>query len=133
MRPNLHPINNKGDQENKVKVFGAIGTCLTEPVYMYGDNVQADEFIKFLRLVKSKVKVGYNKPILLYDGAPGHTANKVKKVLNELFTPLLNVPHSSNFNSIETLWSVAKNYYYKLHLANKSEEVDYKGMEARVT
>lgn len=30
-----------------------------------------------------------------------------------------NVPHSSNFNAIETLWSCAKTHFYKLLLINK--------------
>ena len=50
-----------------------------------------------------------------------HTANASKRVLDELFTPLWNVPHTSSLNSIESLWSVVKTRLKKLMLSRFQE------------
>ena len=42
-------------------------------------------------------------------------------VTRQMFEPLLNVPYSSDFNAIETLWSVSKNNYNKLWLMEKTD------------
>ena len=56
------------------------------------------------------------KAVLFFDGHPSHTTKKSLALANRLFEPLRNVPHSCNFNSIEKLWSVAKNNLMKILL-----------------
>ena len=72
---NKHHIN---DQRMAVTVYGAIGSCLSEPVYSLGTSTNQLEYQEFIKKVKSKVKVPGSKPILLYDGAPAHTTNASK-------------------------------------------------------
>ena len=89
---------------------------MTEPVYMYGQSTNKEEFQKFLLKIKEKVKadLAHTKPILYIDGAPAHSSHESMTEMSKHFTPLLAVPYSSEFNAIETLWSVSKNNYAKL-------------------
>ena len=54
------------------------------------------------------------KAFLLFDGHTAHKATKSKILARRLFHAFSTVPHSSDFNSIETVWSVAKRNFQKL-------------------
>lgn len=96
-----------------VTVYGAIGSCLTEPVYMTAKSTNKVDFVKFLRLVKAKQRSPYTKPVLFYDQASAHTSGIGQTFLKEHFMPMRNVAHSCCFNAIEKVWQVAKCYFRK--------------------
>lgn len=56
---------------------------------------------------------------MLIDNAPPHTTKLSIREAQKHFLLLRNVPHSSDFNSVETLWSLQKNNLEKLLLLNK--------------
>ena len=104
---NIHAINNK---RISVNVFGAVGHCLSgKVVWWITDSTKTDKYQLFLRKVAAKVRHDCKKkPVLLYDGYRPHNTKGAKFVAKQYFMPLQNVAHSSDMNSIETLWSVAK-------------------------
>ena len=125
--PVLHGIHNT---RRSATVYGAIGTYLKEPVYLVitADDCRVDpetgkkeskstnqkHFAEFLRLVARAVaESGLDKPLLLYDGHTAHTNPASKALIDEYFEPLQQVPYSSPFNCIETLWSIAKRIFHK--------------------
>lgn len=86
---------------------------------MLGKSTNQKEYQQFVRLVKGKVRQDVTeKPIFLFDGAPPHLTKKSMTLVKSLFVPLRNIPHSCDFNSIESLWSTAKNAFHKLLLLN---------------
>ena len=137
-KPNTHPINNA---RYAVTCYGAIGNCLKNGfVYTLGKSTNRDEFCAFLNEVKRNLRDPQEKPLLLYDGAPAHTARASTQLIKDLFTPLKNVPHSCGFNckysaslvyvlyvmiAIEHLWSAAKSHHKKLLNINAGRELSY--------
>ena len=98
----------------KIIVFGAIGNCLTEPVYTLLHGTQSENYIRFIHEVVAKLRPSQEKPILLFDGLRSHTSRISMAVVNRYFRPLKNVPYSCQFNAIESVWGVAKNNFVKL-------------------
>ena len=94
--------------------YGAIGDCLSRPVYYWANSTRQDHYRAFLSLVHGSVKPEVGKAFLLQDGHRAHTTNLSKRLASRLFIAFSTVPHSSNFNSIETVWSVAKRNFQKL-------------------
>ena len=105
-------------------VFGAIGACLVEPVMMLGDRgTNAEDFVKFLKLVVAQIAPGSQKPYLVIDNASAHLGPDAKEFISKHFVPF-NVPaYSCQFNSIEHLWSVLKANIKKL-LFSYPEHID---------
>ena len=96
---NVHHRDNK---RFSVTVFGAIGHPIEGLLFvMLARSTNQIDYRRFLRQLKQKVKsdVG-NKPVLLYDGAPPHCTFNSHRTAEQLFFPLKNVAHSSDFNSI---------------------------------
>ena len=92
----MHSFNNK---RFAVTCYGAIGNCLKNGfVYTLGSSTNKNEFCDFLKEVKRNLKDPHEKPLLLYDNAPAHTAKVSVDLINDLFNPLRNVPHSCCFN-----------------------------------
>ena len=114
--PNLHGLN---DERYAITVYGAVGWPLRKPVYFLAKSTNQIDFRKFLREVVLAFKVHVRKPILLFDGATAHTATDSMKLIKRHFQPMKNVAHSSNFNSIETLWSIAKRNFTRNCLFEK--------------
>ena len=104
---NLHAKDNKRFSSN---VFGAISPVLEgKVVIMHADSVKTANYIKFLRLVKSKIRPDIRgKCVLLIDNAPSHTAKDAQKVQDSLFHPLRSVPHDCAFNSIVSRFSLTQ-------------------------
>ncbi|MHA1393482.1 MAG: transposase [Promethearchaeota archaeon] len=84
-------------------------------------NLDAECFIKFLRLILRKYK-GSKKIYLIVDNAPGHRAKKVQKFLSEHEDRLEIIkitPYSPDLNEIEKIWREVKrevvyNTYYPI-------------------
>ena len=115
-QPNVHHRDNK---RYSLTIFGAISDALEGTfVYMFGTGTTAVEYQAFLRKCKGKIKtdIRQRKCVLLYDGAPAHTGKESTRVCEQYFWPLKNVAHSSELNSIETLWSLVKHNLKKLLL-----------------
>ena len=93
--PNNHVID---DGRFAVTVIGAIGKCLQQPVFELYDKTDEKNFIHFLRLLKSKLPPHIDKPIVFLDNHTAHKTKEVKKLLDRYFIPLMNVPHSCQFN-----------------------------------
>lgn len=95
--PNLHARNNK---RLGVTVFGAIGACLSRPVFKLGTSTNQAEFREFAREVKLAVLPVYQnrKPIFVYDGAKAHTTRESQRLLKQLFEPLQIPAYSCEFN-----------------------------------
>ena len=94
----------------------AIGNCLQEPcVYLIGEKTRQEEFIKFIQLLESKLRVG-PKPYLILDN---HSAHKTQASVNAMrfnFKTIRIPKYSCQFNSIEHLFGVIKQYFRKLLL-----------------
>ena len=65
--------------------------------------------------------VGSRRPVIILDNASGHTAKKSKDLLRTHFYPVFMPAHSSPFNSIERVWSVAKHNFQVLSLQNHDD------------
>ena len=73
---NMHAVDTK---RWCVTVYGAIGNCLTGPVYYFGTRTtNADDYCHFVRLVSAQVRPVSCKPHLLYDNASAHTARRAQ-------------------------------------------------------
>ena len=105
---NLHPV---ADKRHSTTVYGAIGNCLYEPVFYFGKSTNQVDYRAFLCKVKDKLRYTVEKPFLFFDGHRSHTTKLTIAYANRFFIPFKSVPHSSNFNSIETVWSVAKSNF----------------------
>ena len=99
-----------------ITVYGAIGTCLTTPVYHYveGQSTNGDDFIDFLAMVAAKVRPGTGKPLLVMDQHPGHFRADVQEEATRHFVPFPQSSYSSPFNCIERVWCIAKRNYGRL-------------------
>ena len=106
-------INNKSYFRT---IFGAIGDCLHEPVFMKGKSTNSEDFRSFILEVAKHIKIGSKKPVLIMDNASAHTAKLNKELLKQYFIPAYLPPHSSSFNSVERIWSVAKRNFAMLSL-----------------
>ena len=117
---NNHLVNSA---RHSVSVFGAIGNCLRKPVYHLDKGVGYEQYIRFLKKVIKELRPG-ERPILLYDGAPGHRKLESQALMNEHFYPLPNVPYSCAFNckwqlpftgSYQTSTCLSKAIRFSLH------------------
>lgn len=89
---------------NSITVFGAIGSCIRgNGVFMLADSTNAVDFVKFLELIKRRLKSPYNKktkPVILLDNAAAHREREsATPTLNRLFVPFFMPPYSCTFNS----------------------------------
>ena len=83
-----------------VTVYGAIGSCLKEPVMMLGSSTNAVEFQKFLILVVEQFQSEKTRPWLVIDNHNAHLDPASRRLIEEHFHPF-NIPaYSSRFNSI---------------------------------
>lgn len=96
-------------------IYGALGSCLeNNATFMSGRSTNAEEFVKFLHQVKSKVKPEFAgmHPVMILDNASAHISKKKSlPVLLELFDPCNTPPYSCKLNSIEQLWSYVKRLF----------------------
>ena len=99
-------------------VFGAISPHLREPVWYLGRSTNSADFCRFLDEIRGQLRYHVEKPVLLYDGASAHTAAQSQAALRQHFKGLRTPPYSSEFNSIEHVWSAAKSNFVKLCLVN---------------
>lgn len=111
--PVIVHINNK---QYFRTMFAGIGDCLDEPVFMKGKSTNSDDFGSFIEEVAKHIKIGSKKPVLIMDNATAHTAKKNRNRLNDYFIPVYMPSHSSAFNSVERVWSVAKRNFAILSL-----------------
>lgn len=91
-----------------VTLFGAIGTCLSKPVFMTGSSTNSVEFRQFIVELIRHLPRGGPKPYLVHDGARAHYANISKALIETNFHRLAMPPYSCQFNSIERLWAHIK-------------------------
>ena len=110
---NLHSINNT--KFKSMTVYGAIGSCLHRPFFYYVQKpTNKIHYKQFILKLKDHIRGDCVKPIIYFDGHPAHKGVDVIELVKQYFDPFLCVAHSSNFNSIETVWSVAKRNFRKL-------------------
>ena len=107
-----------GDQWMSQTVFGAISPHLRRPVWYLGRSTNATDFCKFLDEIRRQLRYQREKAVLCYDGASAHTAAQSQQKLSQHFKGLRTPPYSSEFNSIEHVWSAAKSNFVKLCLVN---------------
>ena len=100
-------------------VYGAIGKCLNRPIVyrLEKSSTNAADYYKFLTedLLPSITNTRH-KPILVFDQFRAHMTDEVILKLSTRCVPLPQVTYSSNFNSIETVWSIAKQKFFKSRL-----------------
>jgi len=98
-QPLYHARNSK---RITTTVYGAIGHCLTRPVFRLGRSTNIKEYKMFLKKVHETVKPEYSftrtKPILLYDGATAHTSSTSRSFMHKYFEPLQIPVYSCEFN-----------------------------------
>ncbi len=63
-----------------------------------------------------RVKYSNQRQVVVLDNHSCHKTTATMKLLNTLFIPVFQPPHSSNFNSVETVWSSAKRNFLTLML-----------------
>ena len=99
--PNKHHVTKK---QFGCTVYGAIGNCLTEPVYMLGTGTNKEEFRVFLHLVVTKLANFRRacKPFLIYDQHPAHWFQQRRIAAH--FVNLPQPSYSSPLNSIEVTY-----------------------------
>lgn len=107
---NKHAIANK---RFSTTVYGAIGNCLSEPVFYTATGTNQVNYRAFIAEVRRSLRPSAEKPFLFFDGHRAHTTRDSMTLVKRYFIPFKSVPHSSNFNSIETVWSVAKRNFQK--------------------
>lgn len=64
-------LNNR---QHGVSVFGAIGYCLKESVFLVAERNNKENFIEFMKMVKEKLKNKDSKPFVVLDNAASHRA-----------------------------------------------------------
>lgn len=109
-------LNNR--KLESVTLFGAIGPCLNEPVYMNASATNIQEFKRFIIQMAGQLKNPYSarKPYLVLDNHPAHHSKEVAELLNQYFKPVFQPAYSSPFNCIETVWSILKReWFVRLH------------------
>ena len=74
-----------------VTVYGAIGSCLKEPVMMLGSSTNAVEFQKFLLLVVEQFQSEKTRPWLVIDNHNAHLDPASRRLIEEHFHPF-NIP-----------------------------------------
>ena len=102
-------------QQHRLTLYGAIGSCLSEPVYMIGTATDAEQFCDFLRMLINRLSSdgqAHVQPILVLDNHCAHHAKSAVPLLDH-FTVLWLPPYSSQLNSIERLWAVIKTHFRK--------------------
>ena len=103
-------------------VYGAIGNCLNRPiVYRFEKGTtNAEDYMKFLKedLLPAIVNTQH-KPVLVFDQHKAHSKEDVLLKAGTKALPLPQVSYSSNFNSVETVWSIAKKNFFKRRLFDK--------------
>ena len=101
-------------------MYGALCNVTTEPLtWSTAKSTNKEDFIKFLDYCRTKLKWGYrSKPItLVADQHSAHTCKitKAKLAAKSRHFNLLIIPSSSSeFNPVESTWSVLKSKYKKL-------------------
>ena len=75
-------------------IYGAIGNCLKNPVFMLGESTNIEEFEEFMQKVKLNCKESSDKPYLVIDNHSAHRSNRVKEYLEANFTLLFMPPYS---------------------------------------
>ena len=103
--------------------YGGIGTCLKKPVVfiLRSKTTNEEHYVEFLTELHKQLKPGSGKPILIYDRHTAHSSNVSWPVVTKWFRPLPQVSYSSNFNSVETVWSLAKRHYFRHRLFDRQK------------
>ena len=84
--PNQHLIQ---DNKNlRITVFGAIGNCLTEPVFTLKHGTKSSNYVEFLHDVVARLKPNTGKPVLFFDGLRSHMSKESLPTVIQYFRPL---------------------------------------------
>lgn len=87
---------------------------MKKPVIVKGKSTNSVEFLSFLKEVHSQLKRNVRRPYLLLDNHVAHKTKDVKEFAKDKFNILYIPVASSEFNSIERLWSVIKSRFRHL-------------------
>ena len=97
--------------KHNITVMGAISDQLKRPFFLVADSTNEEECRDYFRQLKSQVKpflANRRKPIIVLDNATAHKTAATMNVLNTMYHPLFLPSYSSNFNSVEWVWGLAK-------------------------
>ena len=107
-------------------VYGAVGDCIKNK-FVYRLEPKSTNEVDYLKFLKENLLPAIqgggprNKPICIFDQHKAHLTDEVMKKLSHYVIPLPQVSYSSNFNSIETLWQLTKQRYYKRRLLDQDQ------------
>ena len=97
-----------GKRIGSITLYGAIGHCLKEPVFMLGKSTNKEEFQTFIEKVVAAKVNPRQKPLLVIDNHAAHKSTAVKQLLQKHFVVFYMPAQSCEFNSIEHLWADIK-------------------------
>jgi len=115
-----------------VTVFGAIGIALPGMVFQLAKSTNTDDFIRFLKFLRSKSGVSRDKTLYLV--IDNHSAHKSERALDAMerlsFREVFMPTYSPEFNCIETLWGVTKKRVREklLHSTHELDKADFNAL-----
>jgi transposase len=80
-------------------------------------STNQEDFLVFLVKIVQGLKRGIKRPYLVLDNHTAHRTKRVKELLSQHFNVLYLPVASSEFNSVERVWSVIKQRYMKMAAA----------------
>lgn len=117
------PVNTFGNHA-KVCVFGAVEPLKGMMFHMKFKNLQAPNFVRFLKHIRARRKG--MKVIAVLDGSQTHTADKVKEFLEENagWLEVIWMPgYSPDLNPIEHFWSYMKSIVSSNYMFTKLKDM----------
>lgn len=96
-----------------VTLYGAIGHCLNESVFMTGKSTNIEEFKIFIQKVIAALRNPEDKPYLVLDNHSSHRSLQVRRLLEAHFNVCFIPTQSCELNSIESLWALFKKIFRK--------------------
>ena len=93
-----------------ITVIGAISTLLTSPLFMLAKSTNSQDFMTFLKLLRSRFSYCKSTTIhLVLDNAAAHHNNFVKLLAAKLKIELMFLPaYTPELNPIEAMWGIIK-------------------------
>ena len=93
-----------------VTIYGAIGTQISEAVFMLGSSTNQTETAEFFRRIRmAQPWDKRERLVIVLDNHPAHKTSTIKTLAKNLNFELLYLPpYKPEMNPIESLWSVIK-------------------------
>lgn len=108
----------RADTRFSTTLYAAISSnALNSPVYLkVRKTTNQIDYRRFVIKIAGSLKPGLinMKPFLLFDGHSSHLTKATSIVINRYFIPLRQVPHSCQFNVVESLFAKVKDNLMRL-------------------